>query len=358
MMFLNQSNVNPATKRATNLVAGSAFTLGTAMEGSGRLTLDADGNVVYLIENASVSEQTHNTVMAAEAAVLSINSGNDFINSATEGLAQKENVGTDGLATYAKIGGQSMKQDTGSHVKVNTWNAILALGHKNTKKQSAFEYGAFVEHGWGNFATHNNGLRGDGSAEYTGGGLLAKWKTNNGTYVEGSFRAGTVNEKANNLLRDAVQAYGYDERTSYAGFHIGVGKETVLKNGNLVDVYGKYFYNRKNGMNFNAGFDEYNIDAVTSQILRVGARYTVKSGSRWNYYGDLSYEHEFDGKATGRVNDMAIRGADISGGSLRMELGASLTPNDESPWEVDFNLTAYAGNKSGFTGGVSVKYAF
>ena len=358
MMFLNQSNVTPAANKATNLVAGSAFTLGTAMEGSGRLTLDADGNVVYLIENASVSEQTHNTVMAAEAAVLSINSGNDFINSATEGLAQKENVGTDGLATYAKIGGQSMKQDTGSHVKVNTWNAILALGHKNTKKQSAFEYGAFVEHGWGNFATHNNGLRGDGSAEYTGGGLLAKWKTNNGTYVEGSFRAGTVNEKANNLLRDAVQAYGYDERTSYAGFHIGVGKETVLKNGNLVDVYGKYFYNRKNGMNFNAGFDEYNIDAVTSQILRVGARYTVKSGSRWNYYGDLSYEHEFDGKATGRVNDMAIRGADISGGSLRMELGASLTPNDESPWEVDFNLTAYAGNKSGFTGGVSVKYAF
>ena len=131
-----------------------------------------------------------------------------------------------------------------------------------------------------------------------------------------------------------------------------------MKTGNLVDVYGKYFYNRKNGMNFNAGFDEYNIDAVTSQILRVGARYTVKSGSRWNYYGDLSYEHEFDGKATGRVNDMAIRGADISGGSLRMELGASLTPNDESPWEVDFNLTAYAGNKSGFTGGVSVKYAF
>ncbi len=358
MMLLNQSNVTPATNKATNLVAGSAFTLGTAMEGSGRLTLDADGNVVYLVENASVSEQTHNTVMAAEAAVLSINSGNDFINSATEGLAQKENVGTDGLATYAKIGGQSMKQDTGSHVKLNTWNAILALGHKNTKKQSAFEYGAFVEHGWGNFATHNNGLRGDGSAEYTGGGLLAKWKTNNGTYVEGSFRAGTVNEKANNLLRDAVQAYGYDERTSYAGFHIGVGKETVLKNGNLVDVYGKYFYNRKNGMNFNAGFDEYNIDAVTSQILRVGARYTVKSGSRWNYYGDLSYEHEFDGKATGRVNDMAIRGADISGGSLRMELGASLTPNDESPWEVDFNLTAYAGNKSGFTGGVSVKYAF
>ena len=72
----------------------------------------------------------------------------------------------------------------------------------------------------------------------------------------------------------------------------------------------------------------------------------------------MSYEHEFDGKATGRVNGMNIRGADISGGSARLELGASMTPSDDSPWNVNFNLTAYAGNKKGVTGGVALTYSF
>lgn len=151
--------------------------------------------------------------------------------------------------------------------------------------------------------------------------------------------------------------YGYDERTTYKGFHLGAGKEFTVKEGNTVEVYGKYFYNRKDGMNFNAGLDEYNLDAVTSQILRVGARYTMKR-ERWNYYGDLSYEHELDGQAAGRANGMAIRGADTSGGSVRLELGAKLLANEKSPWTLDLNLTGYAGKKQGLQGGVSVKFMF
>ncbi len=130
-----------------------------------------------------------------------------------------------------------------------------------------------------------------------------------------------------------------------------------MAGGNLVDVYGKYFYNRKNSMDFNVNGDNYNLDAVNSQIFRLGARYTIK-GSRWDFYGDLSYEHEFDGKATGTGNGLAIRGADTSGGSVRLEIGTSLVPSEKSPWNVDLNLTAYAGKKQGIKGGVSLKYSF
>ena len=357
MTLLDQNSVAAANK-ATQVEEKSKYTLGTAAEGVGVVSKDAEGNIIYTVDSISASEQTHNTVVAGEAGIVALTAGNDFINSATEGLARKENIGKDGISTYAKIGGSSLRQETGSHANVNTWNAILALGHKNVQKKSTFEYGAFIEHGRGNYSTFNdNGQRGDGSLDYTGGGLLGKWTSNKGLYVEGSIRAGSLHDDAKNLLRDNVQAYSYDQRTNYYGFHLGVGKETTVAGGNLVDVYGKYFYNRKNSMDFNVNGDNYNLDAVNSQIFRLGARYTIK-GSRWDFYGDLSYEHEFDGKATGTVNGLAIRGADTSGGSVRLEIGTSLVPSEKSPWNVDLNLTAYAGKKQGIKGGVSLKYSF
>ncbi|MBQ9377690.1 MAG: autotransporter domain-containing protein, partial [Schwartzia sp.] len=132
--------------------------------------------------------------------------------------------------------------------------------------------------------------------------------------------------------------------------------EIGLKGGNTVDVYGKYFYNRRNGVSFDAGPDRYDLDAVTSSVLRVGARYTMKR-ERWNFYGGLAYEHELDGKARGRANGVPIRGADIGGGSARLELGATMTPA-KSPWTLDLNLTGFAGKKRGVSGGLSVAWMF
>ncbi|MBQ7515009.1 MAG: hypothetical protein IJS96_01895 [Schwartzia sp.] len=94
---------------------------------------------------------------------------------------------------------------------------------------------------------------------------------------------------------------------------------------------------------------------MTSQVLRLGARYTVKR-DKWSFYGGLAYEHELDGKATGKADGYAIEGADTSGGSLRGEIGATMKPGDNSPITLDLNLSAFAGKKRGFTGGVSVMF--
>ena len=356
MTLLDQSNV-AADKQATKVTANSKFTLGNVVEGTGILSRDASGNVLYKVESVKASEQTHNTVMGAAAAMTALSAGNDFIGAATEGLSLKENIGDDGVGCYAKIGGSHMKQETGSHVNVNTWNAILALGHKNVQKKSTVEYGAFFEYGKGNYATSNNGLRGDGSVDYTGGGLLGKWKKDNGFYVEGSFRAGRVHDDARNLLHDNVRSYSYSTSANYMGFHIGVGKQIAVANGNVVDVYGKYIYNRKNGVDFTVNGDDYKLDDVTSQIFRIGARYTMKR-EKWNFYGDAAYEHELDGKAGGRVNGAGIRGVDTSGGSFRLELGAELRPDNKTPWSLNLNVTGYAGKKQGVQGELSLKYMF
>ena len=51
-------------------------------------------------------------------------------------------------------------------------------------------------------------------------------------------------------------------------------------------------------------------------------------------------------------------GADISDASFRGELGATVKPGENSPWNIDFNVTGFAGKKQGFTGGVSVALMF
>ena len=114
--------------------------------------------------------------------------------------------------------------------------------------------------------------------------------------------------------------------------------------------------NRRNSASFDAG-GQYDLDALTSQILRVGARYTMKRAA-WNFYGGLAYEHELDGKATGTADGFAIRGADTSGASFRGEIGATMTRGENSPWKLDLNVTGFAGKKQGVTGGVSVAFMF
>ena len=354
MTLLDQSAV---TKKATSLNTTSNFTVGTVGEGTGALSLDSNENVIYKVESVHASEQTHNTVMDAAAGMTSLLAGNEFIDDSIKGLALQESIGTDGIATYAKLGGSDMRQETGSHVNLHTWNGILAVGHKNDKKNSSFEYGAFLEYGTGNYTTYNGAYRGDGSSRYTGGGVLGKWQQKDGMYVEGSLRGGRIHSDASNLLRDGLgNGYSYSTDAPYWGVHLGVGKEMQVNKTDTLDVYAKYFFNHRGSVSFDAG-GHYELDAVNSNVLRVGTRYTVKK-KLFSYYGGIAVEHEFSGQATGTADNMAIRSADISGTSLRWELGATFQPDDKTPMTLDLNLTGFAGKKRGISGGVSALWHF
>lgn len=348
-------------------ITGTEYTVGTTLKGKGKATLaDSDGDstvndLIFTAETAAESltaqEQTHNTLMGAAAGMAALSAGNDFVGEAAEGIASATNTGTDGVAVYGNMGGGSLRQETGSHVDAHTWNAILAVGHRNAKEKGSFDYGAFFEYGRGNYTTVNGDQRGDGDTHYTGGGFMAKYTLKNGVYAETSLRAGRITDNANSVLRDALgNGYSYKTSAPYYGFHLGVGKVFDLGDGRSVDLYGKFFYNHRNGVSFNAG-GAYDLDAVNSQLLRLGARYTMKRDS-WNYYAGLAYEYELDGKATGTADGVAIRAASTKGGSLRGELGATFRPSEDSPWNIDLNVSGFAGKKRGVSGGVSVAYMF
>lgn len=370
-------------------ISSGKYTVGTTLQGTGTARISGD-NLVYTVDTVGASPsvtprsmpaplpstsptlapsaagnagtpaifvqpQTHNTVMGAEAGMAAIMNGNDFIGAATERIGA--NRGADGISAFARMGGGFQNTEVGSHARMHTWNAIIALGTENEKKKEMVSYGAFFEYGSGNYTTYDGAERGDGSSRYTGGGLFGKWQAKGGFYTEASVRGGTVYDDARDLLRDGLgNTYSYSTHAPYWGVHIGIGQGISVGKHGVLDVYGRFFYNHRDAVSFEAG-GRYDLDAITSKLLRVGARYMIKQ-DKWNFYGGVAYEYELDGKATGKADGYEIRAAAMDGGTVRGELGATVRPDKNIPVTLDFNLTGYAGAKQGLSGGVSVVWNF
>ena len=338
-------------------ITGSRYLVGTAFEGEGAASLSGSDLVFRTKTGAGVSEQTHKTVMATEVGVTMLNTGNDYIDKAMEGMGDVANVAPDGSTVGAALGGGRNRYETGSHVNVNSWNAAVAVGAKRELKNGSLEYGVFGEYGKANFTLHSDAGKGDGDSHYAGGGLLAKWTNKHDVYTEASFRLGRLNESSNDIMRDGLgNKYGYDVHANYFGAHVGVGKIFRYKGGKSLDVYGKYFYTKRDGVEFDA-VQHYKLDSVKSSVLRIGARYGT-TDKKWNWYGGLAYEYEFDGEAAGTVKDTAIRAASIKGSSVRGEIGMRMNATKTNPWQMDISLYGYGGKHRGIGGNVNVAYMF
>ena len=338
-------------------ITGSKYLVGTAFEGEGAASLSGSDLVFRTKTGAGVSEQTHKTVMATEVGVTMLTVGNDYIGKAMEGMGDVANVAPDGSTVGAAVGGGRNRYETGSHVNVNSWNAAVAVGAKRELKNGSLEYGVFGEYGKANFTLHSDAGKGDGDSHYAGGGLLAKWTNKHDVYTEASFRLGRLNESSSDIMRDGLgNKYGYDVHANYFGAHVGVGKIFRYKGGKSLDVYGKFFYTKRDGVEFDA-VQHYKLDSVKSSVLRIGARYGT-TDKKWNWYGGLAYEYEFDGEAKGSVNGTAIRAASIKGSSVRGEIGLRMNATKTNPWQMDISLYGYGVKHRGIGGNVNVAYMF
>ena len=338
-------------------IKDGTYLVGTAYEGEGTASVE-NGKLIYRTTTAAgLSEQTHKTVMAMEAGMALLASGGEHVGKALESLGDVANQDSDGTSIGVSIGGAGNRYETGSHVNVNSWNAALAIGAKRELKQGALEYGVFGEYGKGSYKLYNDdGGKGDGDAHYAGGGLMAKWTNKHDVYAEASFRLGRMSDSADNILEGGGNKYGYDVHANYYGAHVGIGKVFNYKGGKSLDVYGKYFYTKRDGVEYDAK-QHYNLDSVASSLLRIGARYG-STDKLWNWYGGLAYEYEFDGEATGTVNGTAIRAASIKGSSVRGELGMKMSATKDNPWQADISIYGYGGKHRGFGGSVNVAYTF
>ena len=185
-----------------------------------------------------------------------------------------------------------------------------------------------------------------------------RYENSHGVYTEGSLRAGMLKNEADNALFCGETGYGYETESAYYGAHIGVGKIWQLGDNSELDVYGKFFHTYVEGDTVHIAQDEFDLDSINSDRLRIGARITNNKENKFSTYYGLAYEYEFNGDADMRAAGMKAPTQSLQGRSVMAEIGLNYQPTPNSPWSFDLNMRGYTGERQGGSFNVQATYTF
>jgi hypothetical protein len=183
---------------------------------------------------------------------------------------------------------------------------------------------------------------------------MARQTNHDGFYYEGSVRFGRVTSDYSADLPTGVHA-SYDSASNYWSAHLGVGKVFATSKRDTVDGYFKYFYSHQGGddtditLSANGGTNTQraNFDAVNSNRIRIGARYTHKVNEMNSFYGGLAYQYEFGGEARAHYAGLGeAPSPSVKGSSGLLELGWQVKPSG-GPLTLDLGVTGWAGKQKG-----------
>ena len=316
-------------------------------------------NIDLTVTSVKLSEQTNLVAETRAASVGLLNQGTDLIADSINTISRD---GKYGVKTFAAVYGNRSKYDVADDVKINGWSMIVGVGVENEHNGGDFSWGVFYENGSGNYRTYNgfdNELfRGDGSIVYNGGGIAARYENSHGVYTEGSLHAGMLKNEADNALFCGETGYGYETESAYYGAHIGVGKIWQLGDNSELDVYGKFFHTYVEGDTVHIAQDEFDLDSINSDRLRIGARITNNKENKFSTYYGLAYEYEFNGDADMRAAGMKAPTRSLQGSSVMAEIGLNYQPTPNSPWSFDLNMRGYTGERQGGSFNVQATYTF
>ena len=336
------------------------LTAGVTTELAGTLSQKTEGpqEVVLTIDSAQRSGQTDLVGENRLAGAAFVNQGADI---ATDSLRLLDDGYHFGTQTFGAVYGNRSQYDVASDIKINGWSEIAGFGNIHEVKGGRLAWGVFYENGTGNYRTwntfNNEMFRGDGSLLYNGGGAAVRLTKDSGMYYEASLRAGTLSSSMTNAVKDGNgNSYGFDSDSTYWGAHVGAGK-LIQRGSGQWDIYGKYFHTDIDGDSFEMGGDRFSFDSVTSDRLRLGARYTADTDKAWSLYCGATYEYEFSGGSHMKAGQFEAPEQSLQGSTVFGEIG-TVWGRKDSPWSMDVNLRGYAGEREGFSGMVQLAYAF
>ena len=332
-----------------DVTEASEFTAGVTAVGTGSAEMDGEKKLVYKISNVERNGQTDLVGESRLAGAAFVNQGADI---AADSLRLLDDGYHFGTQTFGAVYGNRSQYDVNSDIKINGWSEIAGFGNIHEVKGGRLAWGVFYENGTGNYRTwntfNNEMFRGDGSLLYNGGGAAVRLTKDSGMYYEASLRAGTLSLSMTNAVKDgAGNSYGFDSDSTYWGAHIGAGK-LIQRGSGQWDIYGKYFHTDIDGDSF---------DSVTSDRLRLGARYTADTDKAWSLYCGAAYEYEFSGDSRMKAGQFEAPEQSLQGSTVFGEIG-TVWGRKDSPWSMDVNLRGYAGEREGFSGMVQLAYAF
>ena len=267
-----------------------------------------------------------------------------------------------GPALFASAPFSDIRDQTGSHVDVKGFSAIVGAAYGIDVAPGKLTLGGFLEHGAGEYQTFNDfanfaSVKGEGDAKYFGGGLLARLDVPGSagtTYLEMSARLGRVSaDFATNDLGPA--SVSYDASSNYYGFHAGLGHVFNLAEETDLNLYGKAFWTRQMGKTVHVP-DPIVFDAVSSVRARAGARLSHGLTETVSLFAGAAFEREFGGEANATIAGSAVDVPKLKGSAGIGELGLAAKIGEGAT--LEFGVQGYAGDRQGFSGSVKLDFAF
>ena len=293
------------------------------------------GNVKGVTPEAKAVTETKKT------AAFVVNNMVDFLQGRVAFDEEKKHI-----TPFVEIGGSKMRYGTGSHVDVHGWNGALGMA----RKVDNLAYCVALEHGFGNYDAYlGQGLHGKGDIKATGGVIYGELKQDNGVYIDASLRAGRVKSDYHS------SSTSYGESSAYYGFSLGGGKEIAVNDKAVLDLYGRYYYMHTNSSDAVAKTGEaIAFDAVNSQRIRIGGRYSIDINEAGKAYAGLAWQYEFGSDAKAAIYGLEAPTSSFKGHSGIVEAGYKL--NAGKNLILDFNLNGVFGKQRGIGGALEAQW--
>ena len=318
--------------------------------------------IIAAVEETSLKNETKSLVETRTTATDVLGGGMSLL--ADAGIASAvtaaaANAQAGAYTSWAAQGCSSMRVHSGSYVDTHGYTLNVGFARKQTTKDGVLTFGPFVEYGRASYDSYLEdaaATHGDGKVSYIGAGLLARQDWKSGFYLEGSVRGGRLKSDYAGIV--AKKATSYDISNPYYAIHLGIGKERMLRAGDSLETYLKYFYSHQSGASAKLSTGEdYDFDAVNSHRLRLGARYAHDMGENGRFYAGLAWEYEFEGEARATYQGMTTPSPSLKGTSTMLELGYRFAPKN-SRISCDINVSGWQGKREGFAGSVGLHWAF
>lgn len=293
------------------------------------------GNVKGVTPEAKAVTETKKT------AAFVVNNMVDFLQGRVAFDEEKKHI-----TPFVEIGGSKMRYGTGSHVDVHGWNGALGMARKVDNLACCVA----LEHGFGNYDAYpGQGLHGKGDIKATGGVIYGELKQDNGVYIDASLRAGRVKSDYHS------SSTSYNESSAYYGFSLGGGKEIAVNDKAVLDLYGRYYYMHTNSSDAVAETGEaIAFDAVNSQRIRIGGRYSIDINEAGTAYAGLAWQYEFGSDAKAAIYGLEAPTSSFKGHSGIVEAGYKLNAGENLI--LDFNLNGVFGKQRGIGGALEAQW--
>ncbi len=272
-------------------------------------------------------------------------------------LQSAENLSTDApVKGFASLSGSSNFYELGTGFDLN--GTSLAVGGA-LRMNDNWSGVAFAQYSDANADSTVSGFRGDSDMKTYSAGVALRYQTEMPFYTEGAVVFGQADTDFVGSYTNDTARYNSDR--FYTTAQLGIGSDIKLSDSVNLNVYGRYSFTYLDGDKValnNATCDTFYIDETMVHAMRVGARVKGSVAPNVQWFAGAAFERVLDGDVESMVNDAKLQTETLKGNVGIFEVGATLAPNDLGPWTMDVKAGAYAGDRRGVSGSVSVNYVF